>query len=344
MYKFLYLWMFWVILQVLSTCLSSAEAIHSGMPIIYDAIDTSLWEFNPETGKADLLLDFDAPVGSISLISFRADRQSVIYLHLPPSHERGISRFEMLERNIQTGMEYSIMKAQWILSYELPSRDARLIQLVEGDESRYCILYFLPMVCEPAPPALVQLITSASIIWQNNAGYALIERALYRFHLDSLSWELILENEWILARSAAYEPETNSLYIFGDMRLIESGCRSNQIMRLDLLTLELVFVPIELPNCVSNFHRIQISPDGRYLQYSTRELIVIDMHTGELIYRLHWYSGRAVWLENSQGLLFMSYDQPSGSANRISRFNIMTGEVSLVYQGNVGYVWLYQVS
>jgi hypothetical protein len=343
MYKFLYLWLLWLILLLFSSAIQTAQTIRSGMFLIYDAIDTSLWEVNAEGLEASLWMDFDSPLLSISPYSFRVDRQSLIYFRVPPVQERGITPSELVEHDLQTGLEMSILKAHWVTLFEMPSADAILVQFTKDNEEDYCVLSLITDECGAASEDLVSFLQNPSIIWQNDLGYVLTDKTLYHFDVANMTWEILLDNAWHLARSASYFSPTNRLYIAGNFDEPESRCRSSQVMRIDLESLALELLPFELPDCLSSFDRILISPDGRYLQYDTQEVVVLELATGELVYRPFWYSDKAMWMADSQTLLFTYYEQINSSGNRISQVNILTGKIKNVYEGTAGYVWLYQV-
>ena len=101
--------------------------------------------------------------------------------------------------------------------------------------------------------------------------------------------------------------------------------------------------PYALPTCISNYSKMLVSPDGRYLQYNARELIVIELETGEIAYRPFLYSIRSSWLADSQRMVVNNAEEFGSNINEISVLNRLTGEIARIYEGRAGYVWLYEV-
>jgi hypothetical protein len=342
MHKFLYLWILWLILLLFSTLVSRSGKLESGMILFYDAIDTSLWEVDADSLSASLVLDFDVPEVSISPLAFLVERQSIIYMRMP-NRDSGRNLFHVIEIDIETRVETPILEAERMFIRPIPSSDAVLIEIDEGEDRRYCVLSFVTTECESASEDLVAFLMNRSIMWQNNEGYVLTDKSLHRFDLESLTWETLLDNAWLVARSAAYSANSNSLYVAGNLGSPESLCRPSELFRIDLDSLSIELAPYEVPHCITNFSKMLVSPDERFLQYNARELVVIELETGEIVYRPFLYSIRSVWMDDSQKIVVNNAEELGSNINEISILNLLTEETSGLYEGRAGYVWLYQV-
>jgi hypothetical protein len=342
LHKFLLLWILWLILLLFSTLVLRSGKLESRMILFYDAIETSLWEVDADSMSASLVLDFDAPEVSISPLAFLVQRQSIVFMRMP-NRDSGRNLFQVVEIDLETRVETAILEAERMFVRPIPSSDAVLIEIDEGEERRYCVLSFLTTKCEAATEDLIAFLMNRSIMWQNNLGYVLTDTSLYRFDLESLTWETLLDNAWLIARSAAYSANSNSLYVAGNLGTPESLCRPSELFRIDLDVLSVELALYELSHCITNFSKMLVSPDGRYLQYNARELVVIELETGEIVYRPFLYSIRSAWMDDSQRIVVNNAEELGSNINEISILNLLTEETSGLYEGRAGYIWLYEV-
>jgi hypothetical protein len=343
LHKFLYLWILWLLFLLFSTQVLRSDKLESGMILFYDAIDTSLWEVDAESMSAALFLDFDAPEVSLSPLAFLVERQSIVFMRMP-NRDRGDSNlFQVVEIDLETKVETTILDAERMFIRPIPSSDAVLIEIDEGEERHFCVLFFVTTECETVSEDLIAFLMNRSIRWQNNAGYVLTDKSLYRFDLESLTWETLLDNAWLVARSAAYSAPSNSLYVAGNLGTPESLCQPSELFRVDLDSLSIELAPYEVPHCITNFSKMLVSPDERYLQYNARELVVIELETGEIIYRPFLYSIRSAWMDDSQRIVVNNAEELGSNINEISILNVLTEETIGLYEGRAGYIWLYEV-
>lgn len=343
MIKFLYLWILCLLLLLVAALVQRGSVLVSGMLFIYDAHDTSLWDVDVENAEAHLFFDFDAPALSVMPIAFRVDRQSLIYLRLPLSSERGTVPFEIIERDMQTGVELKVLSAQWIFALPLARREALFVRIVEDAEQQACILAFMTNQCYPISANQLVFFDNSSLIWASNGDYALKQDELYYFDSAAREETLILQDAWSSPLAAAYDTERQSLYIAAHSPESSHGlCRSSQFLQFDVATMDLERLAIDIADCNVNFSELLLSPNGRYLQYNLRKVFVIDLETESLMYVSPWFAEQALWA-NDKALLYTEYQQFASSLGRSFLVNIETGESRLVHEGMAGYVFLYRL-